>query len=132
LLRVEASCNGEPLKRELEGGSHLPKIPSVHGGEDVKKRNSDPQVFRDLLARSGIHQALAARLIGVSERSLRRWYLEEGAPEYALRYFRLLWALELEPEMVFRLLRKARDYQASVKSALAAKTGVAVSFPPET
>jgi len=94
------------------------------------KRNSDPQVFRDLLARLDIHQALAARLIGVSERSLRRWYLEEGAPEYALRYFRLLWALELEPETVFRLLRKARDF--SVKAAIAAKTGVSVALPPES
>ena len=55
-----------------------------------------PTQLRDTLARLGLTQTGAARLLGVDERTMRRWCAEEGTPQHrrmpepAARLLRLL------------------------------------------
>ncbi len=46
-----------------------PKVPA--SGPDAKKHNPDPAYLRDLVAATGLSQRACARIIGVSERSMR-------------------------------------------------------------
>ena len=63
--------------------------------------------YRDLLAALGLTQAGAARLLGVDERTSRRWANEErDIPAPVQRFLRFLAAAQISPHRAMTLLEK--------------------------
>ena len=61
--------------------------------------------FRETLAALTLSQVGAARLLGVNERTARRWGNgEQDIPPPVQRFLRLMLALKLTPERVHKLL----------------------------
>ena len=58
----------------------------------------DATAYRSQIARLGLTQEQAARLLGVNARTSRRWALDERAIPGAVE--RLLWACEQHPELI--------------------------------
>jgi DNA-binding transcriptional regulator YiaG len=67
-----------------------------------------PDEFRAALARLGLTQSGAARLLGVDARTVRKWACDErGVPEPVRR---LLWLCERHPAVVADLAEAATDH----------------------
>jgi len=67
-----------------------------------------PSEYRDLLATLGLTQAGAARLLGVDERTSRRWATgERDVPMPAARFLRFLLKAKISPDRVMKLLSSA-------------------------
>jgi DNA-binding transcriptional regulator YiaG len=61
--------------------------------------------YRDLLTALGLTQAGAARLLGVDERTSRRWAAgERDIPPPAARFLRFLLEAKISPDRVLKLL----------------------------
>lgn len=69
-----------------------------------------PEQFRDLEARLGLNDQTMARLLGVTDRTVRR-YTSGSAPipEPVSRLLRLMLIMRLAPDQVLSLLREERD-----------------------
>ncbi len=64
--------------------------------------------YRDLLAALSLSQAGAARLLGVDERTSRRWATgERDVPPPAARFLRFLLEAKISPARVMELLSSA-------------------------
>lgn len=67
-----------------------------------------PHEYRNLLAALGLTQAGAARLLGVDERTSRRWANgERDVPPPAARFLRFLLEAKIPPDCVMKLLSSA-------------------------
>ena len=61
--------------------------------------------FRDTLSALGLNKTRAARLLGVNERTPRRWAKgEQDIPPPVVRFLQLMIALKLTPERVHKIL----------------------------
>jgi len=64
-----------------------------------------PTEYRDLLSALDLTQAGAARLLGVDERTSRKWACgERDVPQPAQRFLRFLLAAKIAPDLVMKLL----------------------------
>ena len=64
-----------------------------------------PTELRDLLADLGLSQSGAARLLGVHDRTPRRWVTgEQDIPPPVQRFLKLMLALKLTPAKVHKIL----------------------------
>lgn len=66
----------------------------------------DAAAYRSQIARLGLTQEHAARVLGVNARTSRRWALDERAIPSAVE--RLLWACEQHPELIEAFNDKTR------------------------
>ena len=61
--------------------------------------------FRETLATLSLSQVGAARLLGVNDRTARRWAKgEQDIPPPVVKFFKLMIALKLTPERVLKIL----------------------------
>ncbi len=66
--------------------------------------------YRETIAALGLSQVGAARLLGVDERTSRRWTSgERDIPAPAARFLRFLVAAKIKPERVLKLLRSMEE-----------------------